>query len=79
MQMALIPAFNISRFRFYRYFINFGRADNITQTKHNSNRELIGQGIGNMVAGLFSGIAGAGATMRTVVNLKSGGKPNYRG
>ena len=47
-------------------------ADNITKTKHNSNKELIGQGIGNAVAGLFCGIAGAGATMRTVVNVKSG-------
>ena len=41
-------------------------ADNITKTKHNSNKELIGQGIGNAVAGLFCGISGAGATMRTV-------------
>ena len=48
-------------------------ADNITKTKHNSNRELIGQGIGNAVAGLFCGLPGAGATMRTVVNVKSGG------
>ncbi|MBP5360264.1 MAG: SulP family inorganic anion transporter, partial [Bacteroidaceae bacterium] len=46
--------------------------DNITKTHHNSNRELVGQGIGNMLAGAFGGIAGAGATMRTVVNVKSG-------
>ena len=48
-------------------------ADNISQTKHNSDRELIGQGIGNAIAGLFSGLPGAGATMRTVINVKSGG------
>ncbi len=48
-------------------------ADNISQTRHNSDRELIGQGIGNAVAGLFSGLPGAGATMRTVINVKSGG------
>lgn len=54
-------------------------ADNITKTKHNSNQELIGQGIGNAVAGLFCGIAGAGATMRTVVNVKSGGRTQISG
>lgn len=54
-------------------------ADNITKTKHNSNKELMGQGIGNMVAGLFCGIAGAGATMRTVVNVKSGGRSQLSG
>ena len=48
-------------------------ADNITQTNHDSNRELIGQGIANTVSGLLSGLPGAGATMRTVINIKSGG------
>jgi sulfate permease, SulP family len=48
-------------------------ADQITRTRHNSNRELIGQGIGNMVAGLIGGLPGAGATMRTVVNVRAGG------
>ncbi len=54
-------------------------ADNITKTHHNSNKELIGQGIGNMISGLFCGIAGAGATMRTVVNVKSGGRTQISG
>ncbi|MCR4964206.1 MAG: SulP family inorganic anion transporter [Bacteroidales bacterium] len=54
-------------------------ADNITKTHHNSNRELIGQGIGNMISGLFCGISGAGATMRTVVNVKSGGRSQISG
>jgi len=48
-------------------------ADSITRTHHQSNRELIGQGIGNMAAGLFGGIPGAGATMRTAVNVRAGG------
>ncbi len=48
-------------------------ADNMTKTKHNSNRELIGQGIGNMIAGAFGGIPGAGATKGTVVNINAGG------
>ena len=54
-------------------------ADNISQTRHNSDRELIGQGIGNEVAGLFSGLPGAGATMRTVINVKSGGSTPLSG
>ncbi len=48
-------------------------ADSITRGHHRSNRELIGQGIGNMIAGLFGAIPGAGATMRTVVNVRAGG------
>lgn len=54
-------------------------ADNMTRTKHNSNKELIGQGVGNTVAGLFGGIPGAGATMRTVVNIRTGGLTKISG
>lgn len=54
-------------------------SDNMTRTQHNSNKELIGQGIGNSVAGLIGGLPGAGATMRTVVNINSGGKTQLSG
>jgi len=54
-------------------------ADNITKTKHDSNKELIGQGLGNMVAGIIGGLPGAGATMRTVININSGGKTRLSG
>lgn len=54
-------------------------ADNITQTQHDSDRELIGQGIGNCLSGLFGGLPGAGATMRTVINVKSGGRTPLSG
>ncbi len=54
-------------------------ADNITRTNHDSDRELIGQGIGNLFAGLFGGLPGAGATMRTVVNVRAGGKTPISG
>ncbi len=54
-------------------------ADNMTKTKHDSNRELIGQGIGNMAAGFIGGLPGAGATMRTVINIKTGGKTPISG
>ncbi len=54
-------------------------ADNLTRTQHDSNRELFGQGIGNIVAGFFGGIPGAGATMRTVVNIKAGARTKLSG
>jgi SulP family sulfate permease len=54
-------------------------ADNITQTSHDSNRELIGQGMANTAAGFLSGLPGAGATMRTVINIKSGGSTPLSG
>ncbi|MDV3352404.1 SulP family inorganic anion transporter [Leptolyngbyaceae cyanobacterium CCMR0082] len=54
-------------------------ADSLTRTDHNSNKELIGQGIGNLMSGLFGGIAGAGATMGTVVNIQTGGRTALSG
>ena len=54
-------------------------ADNMTKTKHKPNKELIGQGIGNSIAALFGGIPGAGATIRTVVNINAGGKTKLSG
>ncbi len=54
-------------------------ADNMTKTRHNPNQELIGQGIGNSIAAVFGGIPGAGATIRTVVNINSGGKTKLSG
>lgn len=54
-------------------------ADNMTRTQHDSDRELIGQGIGNTLAGLFGGLPGAGATMRTVINVRAGGATQLSG
>lgn len=54
-------------------------ADSMTNTKHNSDRELFGQGIGNTLVGLFGALPGAGATMRTVINAKSGGTNRLSG
>lgn len=54
-------------------------ADSITRTRHNANRELIGQGIGNTIAGLLWGLPGAGATMGTVVNIRAGGSTQVSG
>ena len=54
-------------------------ADSLTGTRHNPDRELIGQGIGNMVAGVFGGLPGAGATMGTVTNIRAGGLTQVSG
>lgn len=54
-------------------------ADNMTKTKHKPNKELVGQGIGNAIASIFGGIPGAGATIRTVVNINAGGKTKLSG
>ncbi|MEE8603698.1 SulP family inorganic anion transporter [Euzebya tangerina] len=54
-------------------------ADNITRTKHDSNRELIGQGLGNLAAALIGGLPGAGATKGTVVNIDAGGTTRLSG
>ena len=54
-------------------------ADSLTRTEHDSNKELIGQGIGNIVSGLFGGLAGAGATMGTVVNIQAGARTAVSG
>lgn len=54
-------------------------ADNMTKTNHNPNKELIGQGIGNTIGAFFGGIPGAGATIRTVVNINAGGKTRLSG
>ena len=76
---ALIPGLTLAGLGSIDTLLTSVVADNITKTKHNSNRELIGQGIGNAVAGLFCGLPGAGATMRTVVNVKSGGRTQLSG
>ena len=54
-------------------------ADAITRTRHNPDRELIGQGIGNTIAGFIWGLPGAGATLGTVVNIRAGGRTQVSG
>ena len=78
-EAAIVPGLTLAGLGSIDTLLTSVVADNITKTKHNSNQELIGQGIGNACAGLFCGIAGAGATMRTVVNVKSGGRTQISG
>lgn len=79
LEVSLVPGLTLAGLGSIDTLLTSVVADNITKTKHNSNQELIGQGIGNAVAGLFCGLAGAGATMRTVVNVKSGGRTQISG
>lgn len=54
-------------------------SDSLTRTEHKSNKELVGQGIANLITGLFGGIAGSGATTATVVNIQAGGRTALSG
>jgi len=54
-------------------------ADSITRKRHNSDKELVGQGIGNIMSGLFGGLPGAGATMGTVVSIQAGARTALAG
>jgi SulP family sulfate permease len=54
-------------------------ADSLTRKQHNSDKELIGQGIGNVMSGLFGGLPGAGATMGTVVSIQAGARTALSG
>ena len=69
----ILPALSIALLGSIDSLLTSVVMDNVTGTRHKSNKELVGQGIGNMMSGLFGGLAGAGATVRSIVN-RSGGK-----
>ena len=54
-------------------------SDSLTRTEHKSNKELIGQGVANVITGLCGGVAGSGATTATVVNIQAGGRTALSG
>lgn len=76
---VLVPALTLAALGVIDSLLTSVVADNLTKTRHLSNKELVGQGAGNMIAALFGGIPGAGATMRTVVNIKSGATTRLSG
>lgn len=78
-QLIIVPALTLAALGAIDSLLTSVVADNLTKTQHKSNRELFGQGLGNMAAALIGGIPGAGATMRTVVNIKSGGVSRLSG
>ena len=77
--LIVIPAITLAALGAIDSLLTSVVADNMTKTQHKSNKELIGQGIGNTLAGIIGGLPGAGATMRTVVNINAGGKTNLSG
>ncbi len=76
---AVQPAFTIALLGSIDSLLTSLVADAMTRTRHNANRELIGQGLGNAIAGLLGGLPGAGATMGTVVNIRAGGRTPVSG
>ncbi len=77
--LLIIPALTLAALGTIDSLLTSIVADNMTKTRHDSNKELIGQGLGNIGAAMIGGIPGAGATMRTVVNINSGGKTRLSG
>ena len=76
---AVTPALTIALLGSIDSLLTSLIADSMTRTQHNPDRELVGQGIGNMMAGFFSALPGAGATMGTVVNIRAGGRTQVSG
>ena len=76
---ALQPAFTLALLGSIDSLLTSLIADSMTRTRHSANRELVGQGIGNVVAGIVGGSPGAGATLGTVVNLRAGGRTPVSG
>ena len=76
---AVAPAITIALLGSIDSLLTSLIADSMTRTRHNANRELMGQGIGNMAAGFIGGIPGAGATLGTVVNIRAGGRTQISG
>ena len=76
---ALQPAFILALLGSIDSLLTSLVADSITRTRHNPNRELMGQGLGNFVAGIIGALPGAGATMGTVVNIRAGGRTPVSG
>lgn len=67
------PAFAIAMLGAIESLLSAVVADNMSHTRHNSNQELVGQGIANVLAPLFGGIAATGAIARTATNIRNGG------
>lgn len=79
LNIILMPAVTLAALGAIDSLLTSVVADNVTRTSHDSNKELIGQGFGNIVGGFIGGIPGAGATMRTLVNINSGGTTKASG
>lgn len=75
----LAPAFTLGLLGAIDSLLTSLVADVVTKTRHKSNQELIGQGLGNMIASVFGGLPGAGSTVRTLANIQNGGRTRLSG
>ena len=76
---VVVPAITLASLGTIDTLLTSVVADNMTKTKHNGNRELMGQGLGNFVGAFFGALPGAGSTTGTVINIKSGGTTHLSG
>jgi MFS superfamily sulfate permease-like transporter len=79
LRLLLFPALILCVFGSIESLMSAVAADNVTSQSHNSNRVLIGQGVGNMMASLFGGISGAGTVASTLANYQGGGRTALSG
>ncbi len=73
------PAFTIAMLGAIESLLSAVVADGMAGTQHNSNRELVGQGLANILAPLFGGFAATGAIARTATNIRNGGNSPLSG
>lgn len=78
-QNLISPAFTIALLAGIESLLSCVVSDGMIGDKHNSNAELIGQGIGNIFSGIFGGIPATGAIARTAANVKDGGRTPVAG
>lgn len=79
LQSLISPAFTIALLAGIESLLSCVVSDGMIGDKHNSNAELIGQGVGNIFSGLFGGIPATGAIARTAANVKNGGRTPIAG
>ena len=79
LQPLFIPAITLALLGSIDSLLTSVIADNVTKTKHDSNQELVGQGVGNIISAAIGGIPGAGTTMSTLVNTNSGATSRMSG
>lgn len=77
--VIIVPAITLAALGTIDTLLTSTVADSLTKTKHNGDKELVGQGLGNILAALFGGLPGAGATMGTVTNIRAGGRTKLSG
>jgi SulP family sulfate permease len=79
LRTLLGPALSIALFSSLNSLLSSSVADALTGTQHNANRELVGQGVGNLAAAVFAGVPGGGLASLSALNWRSGGRTRLAG